>query len=174
MAKYSDEAIRVALRGRQAVQRYPFPGKPDLEVGLKLLSDAELDGVRLEAVELCKRAKAELLADPEFLDRMIHRETVSRAYVDIDQPDEPFFSSQREVAELDNLTVRSLFELYKAHHEAMDPFLYASPEEVGSLVESLKKSSQPLAVLSLYDLSTLRHCVISMVSMQRVTPPSPS
>ena len=174
MAKYSDERVRMALRGRQAVQRYPFPGQPELEVGIKLLSDAELDGVRLEAVELCKKAKAELLLDPEFLDRMIHRETISRAYVDVDAPDEPFFAKQGEVAELDNLTVRTLYELYKAHHEAMDPYAHASPEEVDALIASLKKSSTPLAVLSLYDSSTLRHCVVSMASLLRETRPTPS
>jgi len=174
MPKFSDESVRAALRGRQVMQRYPFPGQPGIEVGVKLLTDAELDSVRLEAVELCKRAKAELVADPEFLDRMIHRETISRAFVDVDAPAQPFFSSQKEVAELDSLTVRTLFELYKAHHEAMDPYTHCPPEEVGALVESLKKSAQPLAVLSLYDSSTLRHCVTSMASMLRGTSPPPS
>jgi len=169
MAKFSDESVRIALRGRHAMQRYPFPGQAGIEIGVKLLTDAELDSVRLEAVEQCKRAKAELVADPEFLDRLIHRETISRAFVDVDKPAEPFFSSQKEVAQLDNLTVRSLYELYVAHHQAMDPYTHCPPEEVEKLVESLGKSETPLALLSLFDAHTLRLFAASMASMLRET-----
>lgn len=162
MAKYSDESVRVALRGRFAVRKYPFPGQPGLEVACKLLSDAELDGVRLEAVEFCKRKKAELAADPEFLDRLIHRETVSRAFYDAANTEESFFGSQADVAELDNLTVRSLYELYISHAQSMDPYAYCAPEEVEALAEQLGKSESSAGLLNLFDAVTLRSLLLSM------------
>jgi hypothetical protein len=169
MAKFSDESVRAALRGRQVMRRYPFPGQPQLEVGVKLLSDAELDIVRLQAVEDCKRHKAELVADPEFLDRVIHRETIARAFCDVDAPDEPFFGSQSSVAELDNLTVRSLFELYVFHAQAMDPYAYCPPEEVEALAETMGKSENAVGLLSLYDLLTARSFVLSLALRLRET-----
>jgi hypothetical protein len=169
MAKFSDELVRAALAGRLAVSRYPFPGNPAIEVGVKLLTDTELDAVRLQAVVFAKSKNVDATLDPEFIDRAIHRETISRAFVDPDKPDEPFFASQHEVAQLDNLSVRSLHELYLAHHQSMDPLAFCPAEEVGALVEQLGKSESSAGILSLYDLPTLRSLVLSMALLLRET-----
>lgn len=165
--KWSDDSVKAALQGRRIVRRYPFPGAEGIEVGVHLLTDAELDGARLQAAEFCKTSKANLVIDPEFLDRAIHREVISRAFVDPDAPDEAFFAKQDDVAELDSLTVRSLYELYVAHHQAMDPYAYCPPEEVENLVKTLGESESSVGLLSLYDAPTLRSLLFSSVSMLR-------
>lgn len=173
MAKFSDEQVKAALAGRRVVRRYPMPGAEGVEVGVRLLSDAELDSVRLEAAEFVKKNKVETVIDPEFFDRAIHRETISRAFVDPDQPDDAFFGSQKDVAELDSLTVRSLYELYIAHHQAMDPYLFCPEEDVERLVEQLGKSESSAGLLSLYDAPTLRSFVLSLACKLRATQPTP-
>jgi hypothetical protein len=177
MAKWTDESVRAALQGRFVMRKYPFPGSAGsergLEVGVKLLTDAELDSVRLQAATFAKKQHADLIIDPEFLDRAIHREVISRAFVDPAAPDEPFFGSQNDVAELDNLTVRALFELYMLHQQALDPYAFCPPEEVEKLTEALGKSERSVETLSLYDAPTLRLFVIILASMLRATRASP-
>lgn len=173
MAKYDDKEVRAALSGRRVMRRYPMPGAESVEVGIRLLSDTDLDSARLEAAEFCKKQKADLRVDPEFFDRAIHRETISRAFVDPDSPDEPFFGSQADVAELDNLTVRACYELYVAHHQAMDPYLFCSEEEVEKVVDALGKSESSAGLLSLYDAPTLRSFALSMASKLRAMQPTP-
>lgn len=162
MGKFSDESVQLALRGRFLVRTYPFPGAQGVEVAVKLLSDAELDSVRLEAVEFAKKKKAELIADPEFLDRVIHRETVSRAFYDPASKEESFFSSQAEVAELDSMTVRSLYELYISHSQSMDPYAHVPKEDIEELADILGKSESSVGLLNLYDAETLRSLLLSM------------
>lgn len=174
MAKWTDDSVRAALGGRFAVSVYPFPGAPDLRIGLKLLTDAELDSVRLQAASFAKTKQADLVVDPEFLDRAIHRELISRAYVDAEKQDEPFFPSQNDVAALDNLTVRSLYELYITHQQSLDPYAFCPPDEVEKLVETLGKSESSVGILNLYDAPTLRSFVLSMALKQRETPPQPN
>lgn len=162
MAKFSDESVQLALRGRFVVRTYPFPGAPGVEVAIKLLSDAELDGVRLEAVEYAKKKKAELIADPEFLDRVIHRETVARAFYDPAAQEDSFFSSQAEVAELDSQTVRALYELYFSHAQSMDPYSHVPADQIEELADVLGKSESSVGLLNLYDAVTLRSLLLSM------------
>lgn len=169
MAKFSDESVQVALRGRFVVRTYPFPGAPGIEIAVKLLSDAELDGVRLQAVEECKKKKVELIADPEFLDRLIHRETVARAFYDPAKSTDSFFGSQAEVAELDNLTVRSLYELYISHAQSMDPYAHAPLEEIEELAETLGKFESSVGLLNLFDAATLRSLLLSLALRLRET-----
>lgn len=169
MARWTDDSVRAALQSRFAVLRYPFPGASGIEVGIKLLTDSELDSVRLQAATFAKGKHADLLVDPEFFDRAIHRELISRAYVDPDKPGEPFFGSQNDVAELDNLTVRSLYELYIVHQQSLDPYAFCPPEEVDKLTDALGKSERSAETLSLYDAPTLRSFVLSMALRLRET-----
>lgn len=169
MAKFTDKSVLAALAGRKVVRTYAFPGAPNVRIGVRLLSDAELDAARLEAQSICEKRRANMAIDPEFFDRTLHREIVSRAFVDADKHEDAFFGSQKDVAELDNLTVRSLYELYIAHHQAMDPYAFCPPEEVERLVRTLGESSSSEAILSLYDAPTLRSFVTSMASLLRET-----
>jgi hypothetical protein len=174
MAKWTDDSVRAALGGRFKPSTYPFPGKPEIMVGIKLLTDNELDKVRLQAAVFVKSQQADLNIDPEFFDRAIHRELISRAYVDPDKPDEPFFPSQKDVAELDNLSVRSLYELYVTHQQSLDPYAFCSPEQVEKLVDTLGKSESSVGLLNLYDAPSLRSFVLSMALKQRETRASPN
>lgn len=178
MPKWSDESVQASLGRRFTVHTYPFPGLPDVMVGIKLLTDGELDQVRLQAAVFAKQKQADLLVDPEFLDRAIHRELVSRAFVDPQRSTEPFFASQNDVAELDSLTVRSLYELYITHQQALDPYAFCPPEEVERLVATLGKSESSgaalVGVLNLYDAPTLRSLLLSTVSRLRETQAAPN
>lgn len=169
MAKYSDEVVAAALRPRGVVRKYPFPGAPGIEVGIKLLSDAELDSARLQAVDYCTKKLANLIADPEFLDRLIQREIIARAILDPEHEGHYFFADQHEVAQLDNLTVRSLHELYQLHAQSMDPLAFCPVEQVQELADTLGKSESAAGVLSLYDLYTARSCVLSLALKLRET-----
>lgn len=169
MARWTDESLRAALSSRFELRRYPFPGLDGIEIGLKLLTDGELDSARLQAATFVKGKLADLVVDPEFFDRAIHRELISRACFNPDNPAESFFGSQNDVAELDNLTVRSLFELYSLHQQSLDPYAFCPPEEVERLVEDLGKSERSVEVLKLFDAPTLRSFVLSMASMLRKT-----
>jgi len=172
MAKFNSEQVARALAGRRAVGRFPFPGVDDFECGVRLLSDAEMDEVRIQAVEFCKARRADMLVDPEFLDRQIHRGIVFRAFVDPDSeavPPARFFESLDEVRALDPVMVRTLFELYMTHQQATDPLSYMSREEVDSLVESLGKGSSAAGRLSVLDRNTLLSCALSMAHILRST-----
>ena len=174
MAKWTDDSVRAALGGRFAVRVYPFPGAAEIKIGIKLLTDSELDSVRLQAAAFAKLKQADLLMDPEFFDRAIHRELISRACVDAENPAEPFFPSQYDVAELDNLAVRSLYELYVTHQQALDPYAYCPPEDVDKLVDALGKSESSVGILNLYDTPTLRSLLLSTVLRLRETRAAPN
>ena len=165
MARWTDESVRAALGKRFEMRRYHFPGVDGLEVGIKLLTDSELDSVRLQAATFAKGKHADMVLDPEFFDRCIHREIISRAFVDVERPSEPFFGSQNDVAELDNLTVRSCFELYVIHQQSLDPYAFCPPEEVDKLVDTLGKYERGVEILSLYDAPTLR-CFVSSMALK--------
>jgi hypothetical protein len=171
--KYSDAEVQQALNGRKAGRRYPFPGNPSIEVAVKLLTESELDDVRLRAADFVKTKKANLIIDPEFLDIVIHRETVAAAFMDASATEEYFFEDAAAVATIDAQTVRALYELYMFHHQAMDPFAFASEEEVEELVGQLGKSETDAGRLSLYDHSSLRSFVLSMARMLRESSPKP-
>lgn len=169
MAKYED--VKLALQGRRALKNYPFPGLDDgTEVALRLLTEGDLDSVRVAAADKCKEKRVELNMDPDFLDRCIHRFTILRAFFDTEKGD-PFFKSFEEVSQLDNLLVHQLYAMYRLHQQSMDPLAHLGPEEVGAVVEHLGKSGSSVASLSLFDVPTLQSLVLSMAAMLRKTSP---
>lgn len=167
MAKFSDESVRTALAGRKVVRVYPLPGVEGVSVGVRMLSDLELDGVRLRAQDYVKARKCELVIDPEFFDRAIQREAIAQAFVDPDKHEEPFFASPEEVAQLDAQAVRACWELFQRHQISMDPFAHCTREEVDELVELLGKSGDTEALSKLFEPSTLWSFVASMASVLR-------
>lgn len=173
MGKFSDESLRAALEGRKVLRKCEFPGMRGTYLGVRVLTDGELDKARLAAAEVVKNKHASMLIDPDFLDRVVQREIVSRAFFDIDKPDEYFFSKQEDVAELDTLTVRSLYELYVMHQQELDPLAYCTDEQAEEIVEALGKSNAEREALTLYDARTLRSFVISLASKLRETRPPP-
>lgn len=168
MAKYLDDAaLRTAIGGRMKVKNYAFPGAPDSLVGIKLLTDSELDGCRVRAQEHVRKHKIEMLIDPEFFDRALHRETIAAAFRDPSDAEQFYFPRADVVAELDSMTVRALYELYITHHHSLDPYAFASEEEVIALSEALGKSETGAEHLSLFDAVSLRSLLLSMASTVR-------
>jgi hypothetical protein len=173
MSKTTLEQLRAALHGRMEVRRYPFPGQPEITVGIKLLTDDEQDGVRLRAQHEAVRVKANILLDPEYLNRLIHRETVALACYG--EGDQFLFEDAAQVAkELDALTVAALYDLYIFHHQALDPYSFADEEEVKALVDQLGKSETDVGRLSLFDAPTLRIFVLILVARLRANSAAPS
>ena len=169
------EELKVALHTRSVVRRYPFPGKPDIYVGIKLLTEAEQDGVRLRAQQKVQRDKAMLIIDPDFFDRLVKRETVAQAVLQSDASDAPYlFEDAEQLAELDAYVVTALYELYLFHSNALDPYTFATEEEVNGLVEQLGKSETEAARLSLFGPDTLRSLCLSMASLLRAKSPGRS
>lgn len=164
MAKFNDEAVRAALSGRKAVLEYPLPGAESIKVGVRMLADAEVDSARLTAQAYVVTNKCELLVDPEFFDRALNREIISRAFVDAENHDHAFFGSMKDVAEMDPAQVKACFELYRLHQMQMDPYAHCPAEEVAQLVELLGKSPDKKAILSLFDGDTLQSFVLSLVA----------
>jgi hypothetical protein len=163
VARFSDESVRLALCSPQAPRRYPLPGNTKIEVGVKLLTDAEMDGVRLRAQDTAKRKKADLLIDGErFFERLIFREIIAAAFVDPDAEGVPFFADESEVARIDNHLVMQLYELYVAHAQSMDPYAYCPPEQIEELADTIKKSENAVGLVNLYDGPTRASLIVSL------------
>ena len=173
MPRFTDSDISQALAGRKAVQRVTFPGREDIPIGVRALSDRQVDECRLNAAKFCTTHRVNTSLDPDFYDRILMREVVFQAFVDVEDPTRTFFGSPENVRDLDNVTVRSLYSMYEAHLEDIDPFLKLDEDGVKELVDALGKGQKPGAILSLYDANTLKSCVLSMVAMLRENSPPP-
>lgn len=174
MAKFNTDAFALALSGRRAISKYPFPGVDGQRVGVRMLRDEEVDEARVEAQHFLKEKGVIVEIDPEFFDREIQRRLVARAFVDAESDADfaaPFFESVADVRSLDSVMVRHLYELYVAHVHAMDPLLGASVEEVDEIVEALGKSASAERLTQLDRLSLL-NCVLSMASRLRAMRPT--
>jgi hypothetical protein len=163
MPKFSDTQVASAVFARRAVHEYPFPASEGVNVGVRVLDETEVDAIRLEAARICKVKQVEAALDPEFFDRIVHRLVVLNAFFDVDDKQGKFFASYEEVSKIDTLLLRTLYELYCTHVQAMDPLAYCSAEEVEVLVEQLGKSEVAAARLSLFDKPTLVSFVLSLV-----------
>jgi hypothetical protein len=173
MPKFTDDVVRNALNGRKAVRVYAFPGAEQLKVGVCGLSDSEADKCRARAIDYCTRGggKLEIVLSVGAFDRAYQREIVAAAYRDAAAHDEWFFEDADAVAELDAHIVTALYELYMTHCSALDPYAFCSKEEVNELVQQLGKSESPEGMLKLFEPSTLRSFVHSLVSLIRETQP---
>lgn len=171
MAKYDE--ISSALAGRRVIREYPFPGLDGTLVGVRALSDDELDEIRLTAAAVCKTKGVDMVIDPSFVDRLIHRMTIAKAFFDVDKTQDRFFRSHEQVAELDNLLVITLYELYCTNVQRSDPYLYATKEKVEEIAETLGKSPSAEASMSLFDRPTLLSLSLSLARRLRETLPTP-
>jgi hypothetical protein len=177
MATFTDERIAAMLRGRRQVFRVPFPGSADVEVGFRILTDAELDHCRLEAARQAKKLGADLDADPELLERLIERQIVWRACVDPDSDAEKpgaFFPSASDVATLDSVLVRELSNAYMEVQELVSPRVTLDEAGVKELVDALGKEPGATALLTRFAPPTLIACVRSLAARLRTSASSSS
>lgn len=156
---------KAALKGRRTFRRAPFPGVEDVEVALRLLTDAEMDSCRERTATLCKRKNIDNALDPDYFDRILTREIIARAFYDADtiDSDEPhvLFGSNDRVAELDPIIIRQLFAYYDEHMREADPLLFLGEDEARAFVEAMGKE-RGLAMLSSFDAATLMSLCLTL------------
>ena len=176
--KFDDERLQGILQARRVLGRAPFPGQDEVEVGVRLLTDREIDLARFEAqmyLEMqCKKVHLSLAefvnVDPESLDREHQRQVIFRAFVDPETPaDRPakFFASIEQVRGLDSVVVQQLWELYVDWQDTVNPRLRLKEEEVEALSDALKKEHGKI-LLAQYERNTLA----SLVRIMAARPPT--
>lgn len=179
MPRFTDEDVTKILQGRRAVSRVAWPGRPegsDLEVGIRSLSDQEIDACRVEAhgylEQLCKRGDVNLGAfvalDPDALDREQQRQVLAVACVDPDSGDKqtPFFDSAVQVRRLDSVAVARLWDAYQDHQDAVNPRHRLSEAEAKELADALGKEQTANIILAGYERASLCSLVRSLASLR--------
>jgi len=175
--RFDDTAVQGIVQARRAIGRSAFPGKADVEIGVQLLSERDIDLARFEAqMYLDRQAKKVQLSliefvqvDPESLDREHQRQVIQRAFVDIDSdaalPPEKrptFFRNIEEVRSLDSVLTQQLWEIYVDWQDTVNPRLTMSEEEVSALIASLKDEQMSRLILAPLERETLQSLVRSL------------
>lgn len=172
MARFSDEDVSKILLGPAAVSRVAFPMAQGIEVGLRCLSDNEIDKARVAAhcylEGICKRADLGLRSfvdiDPESLNREQQRQIIALAFVDADKPDRPFFDDAIQVRRLSSVVVARLWELYLDHQDKVNPYFSLSKEQMTELADALKKGLDATDLLAGFGRDTLCSLVRTLAS----------
>ena len=178
--RFDDAAIQNILQGRRAIGRVSFPGDKDITIGVRLLSDRDIDMGRFEAQiyieQYCKKVQLTPIdfinIDPELLERETKRHIIVRAFVDPDSPAErptPFFSDIEQVRSLDSVLVAQLWDIYIDWQDVVNPRLSYTEEEVTALGEALKDERLATTVLATFDRDTLQSLVRFMASQLSIS-----
>lgn len=178
--KFDDTAVQAIIQGRRVIGRGFFPGQQDVEIGIRLVSESQVDQARLHAHlyldKRCKKAELTLAdyanIDPETLDRETQRQVLLRAIVDIESsnPEDPeqFFASIEQVRALDTVCFQQLWDAYADWQDTVNPRLKLSDKEVDELAAALKDTATATEVLAHIAPDTLRSLVRSL-ALQRST-----
>jgi hypothetical protein len=168
--RFDDVAVQGILQGRRVIGRSFFPGSKEIEIGIRLLTDRDIDLARFEAQmylnKQCKKVDLSLSEfvniDPESLDREHMRQVLLRAIVDPDSPPErprPFFSNIEEVRALDSVMVQQLWVQYVDWQDAVNPRFKLTEEEVEQLAANLKDEPTAKVILAPFEHATLASLV---------------
>lgn len=173
MARWGDPEVQAVIEGRKSVENVMvgLPGA-DLRVGVRVLSEDEIDGAGLEAQRFLETrvkgvgrdVKTTIEIDPSMLDRLRDRELVFRAFVDPDDHAQPFFPTPSVVRELDSGLMDALVSVYLENQESKSPRGRLTDEEVDQLVEALGKEPLARGVLAHFEPALLRSCVRSLAA----------
>jgi len=182
MATFTDERVQAIIRGARAFRVVSFPGAPPeagVQIAVRLLTEAELDGCRLEGQAklraFCETRKWDPTTavdmEPGLVTRWQERQLVWAAFFDAATIGDPtprrFFPTYRDVEELDATTVTRLHEAYVQHQEWVAPLNRMEPKEVEELVVALGNGRSASAELHRYERSTLARLCISLASALR-------
>jgi hypothetical protein len=173
---FEEARIRAIIEGPKRFRIIPFPGAEGVKVAVRCLTEAELDGCRIEAQltirKTCKPREWDpasyVNVDPEALDRLWQRQIVWRAFYDSDTVNDPavkpvrFFPADADVGELDSVTVTRLMEAYAEHQQWVSPTVDLNQESIKALIEELKKTPKPEVLLSGFGLLALQNLCISL------------
>lgn len=179
MARFSDEQISAILLGPAKVSRVAFPLAPPesgIEVGVRVLTDQEIDAACVQAQEyfgdLCDKKQLSLKGfvdiDPDQLEREKQRQMIAVAFVDPDDPTKPFFAHPVQIRRLSSVVVQRLWDLYMDHLDAVNPYRNLDVEQVKELADALKKEPNSQALLADFARDTL----CSLVRTLAVLPPN--
>lgn len=182
MAKFTDAQVQAIVKGAKRFSTIAFPGAPTesgVQIAVRLLTEAELDGCRLEAQArlraFCEGRKWDPTTavdmDPSLVTRWQERQVVWAAFFDAAtvESGEPkrFFETYRDVEQLDATTVTRLHEAYVQHQEWVAPLHKMTAEEVEELVTALGNASSASAELHRFERSTLARLCISLACALR-------
>ncbi|MCA9616257.1 MAG: hypothetical protein R3B99_13540 [Polyangiales bacterium] len=185
MARFSDERTRAAIQGTTRFRVLTFPlasgEDSDLTIAVRCLSEAEIDGCRVEAQRRI-RDVAKLRGwsvqdmtdiDPDLLQRFVERSVVARAFFDPatthTKDPVPFFASESEVEQLSSVQSTLLLRAYLEHQEWLAPLRTMSEAEAKEFAATLGKAPDPSGLLNLYEHDSLMRLCISMASALRAT-----
>ncbi|MFW6087076.1 MAG: hypothetical protein ACODAG_07725 [Myxococcota bacterium] len=130
------------LAGSRTVHLFRFPGSEGLQVGMRALSDVEMEDARIAARSALRARGAGSQAtrwDPSLLESEATRHVLFRATTDPEDVDRPFFGSPAELGELDEETISVLRTYQAVVQEAADPWRSLTDEDIRELSESLSK-----------------------------------
>lgn len=180
--RFGDTEVQGIIQGRRVIGRSAFPGSQDIEVGVQLLSERQIDLARFEAQmyleRQAKKVQLSLLTfvqiDPESLDREHQRQVILNAFVDANSdaalPPEKrplFFDNIDQVRSLDSVLTQQLWEIYVDWQDVVNPRLTMTEEEVGELVASLKDEPMAKLILAPIERDTLQSLVRSLAAQLR-------
>ncbi|GAF72263.1 unnamed protein product [marine sediment metagenome] len=173
--RFDDEQVQGILQARRVIGRSAFPGKEGLEIGVRLLSERDIDLSRFEAqMYLERQAKKVQLTlidfvqvDPESLDREHQRQVIMHAFCDPESPQEKpilFFDNIEQVRSLDSVLCQQLWEIYVDWQDVVNPRLTMTGDEVDELVAALKDEQMAKLILAPLERETLQSLVRSLVA----------
>jgi hypothetical protein len=173
--RFGDTEIQAILQARRVIGRSTFPGAEDKEIGVRLLSERDIDLARFEAqMYLERQAKKVQLTlidfvqvDPESLDREHQRQVILRAFCEPDSaPEKPvlFFDNIEQVRSIDSVLCQQLWEIYVDWQDTVNPRLSLTEEEVSALVESLKDAPMSNLILAPLERETLQSLARSLAA----------
>jgi hypothetical protein len=171
MPNFYDEKVRALIAKPRKPRVVDYPGG-DFKIGVRLLSDAEIDFCREEAQKqfrkVCEKNRwnpvegADL--DPTLMQRLVEREMIARAFLDAstleNESPAPFFPSASDVATIGASIATALMRIYLEHQDVVNPSVEIIDEEVlAEIVENLKKEPSDAPSLMGIAPSTLRRLV---------------
>lgn len=163
---FTDARISEMLAGRRAVRVYSLPFAEGIDIGIRVLSEKEIDDSRIEAQRYCKARGVDVDIDPDFLERETRRQMLWRALVNPADHSRPFFPADSQLRELDTELVRVMFEAYWEHQRWVSPLTVADEELAQKVAEALGKGPAP-QLLTSFDPDTLRRLCISLALVLR-------
>jgi hypothetical protein len=183
MSRFTDEQVRAAILGKRKPRVIPFPGAPPesgIKVGIRVLTEAELDACRLEAQRIirseCEKRKWDPTTfvdiDPSALIRHQERQLVLMSFLDAesigeDKEQRRFFPTLKDVESLDATTLTRCREAYDENQEWVSPVTKLSQEEALELVASMGNESSASVELHRFERSTLVRLCITLASALR-------
>jgi hypothetical protein len=167
------DAIRAPFRERVfATQLVAFPGT-DAPVRVRVLSEAEMDAARIDAIVYVKDRRVDTVVDrDEILDREVRRQVVHRAFVTSNDEgdDVPFIGSPSDLREnVDTATTDRLFEMYLDRQTQIAISTLPPAEEVDRILDTsiASKDETVDALLKMLDARALRGIVARAIVRMR-------